>query len=137
MNSTIPSLERYGQKCYKKNYSFSLSSFMTFFLLSLSLIFLLSFSASPFIFCHSIFHFSSSFFSKIFTSPFFFSFFFPFLSLSLSPPKSLPLRLVVTVEFGLTDEVDWWRSHVSLGFCFSQLWIACYCGWWWSWVDSM
>ena len=31
-----------------------------------------------------------------------------------SPPRSLPLRSAVAVEFGLTDEVDWWRSHVSL-----------------------
>ena len=44
---------------------------MTFFLLSLPF-FLLSFSTSPFIFCHSLFLFSSSFFSRIFTSPFFF-----------------------------------------------------------------
>ena len=72
-------------------------------------------------------------------------FFFPSLSLSLSlsllfsPPRSLPLRSIVIVEFGLTDEVDWWRSHVSLAgfFFFFGLWIPCDCGWWWSWVDSM
>ena len=84
--------------------------------------------------CHTLFLYSSSFFSKIFTSPsssstFFFLvtfsvplclffFFFQCHSLSLfllfSPPRPLPLRLAVAMEFDLTDEVKWWRSHVSL-----------------------
>ena len=67
----------------KKIYSFSLSTFMTFFCLSLSF--------SSFFLCHSLllyhtlFLFSSSFFSRIFTSPLFFSFFLSlYASLSLS-----------------------------------------------------
>ena len=59
----------------KKLFIFSI--FLYDFLSSLSSFFLLSFSTSPFIFCHSLFLFSSSFFSRIFTSPFFFTF-FPF-----------------------------------------------------------
>ena len=44
------------------------------------------------------------------------------LFLLFSPPRPLPLRSAVAVEFGLTNEVDWWRSHISLGFFF---WFGC------------
>ena len=89
------------------------------------LIFLFIFSLFLYDFLSSL----SSFFILLSSSesshfPFFFPFFF-FLSLSLclsislsllfSPPRPLPLRSAVAVEFGLTNEVNWWRSHVSFG----------------------
>ena len=82
------------------------SSLSCFFLLSLSGISVSSLSSvtPSFLFLLQKFHLSL------------FLFFFPLLSLrlSLSPPRSLPLRSAVAMEFGLTDEVDWWRSYVSL-----------------------
>ena len=87
-----------------------------FFLLSLAFFFFLSLESPPLPYLLSLP--LPFFFFRIFTSPFFFSFFHYFLcaslSLSLSPPRSLPLRSAVVMEFGLTDEVDWWRSYVSL-----------------------
>ena len=116
----------------------SLSSFITFFLLSLSF--------SSFFLRHSLFSVNSLpfLFFSLLQSPkssplpsflFLFISFFPFfchsaplclfffslshsLFLLFSLPRPLPLRLAIAVEFGLTDEVNWWRSHLSLGFFF-------------------
>ena len=92
MNCTIKSLEWYGRKCNKKNYSFSLSSFMTFFLLSLSFFFFLSLL--------SLHLLSLSF-------PFFF-FFLPqnlhlslFFPVTFSAPLSLSLSLSLSFSLGL------------------------------------
>ena len=105
---------------------------LTFWLFFFSLfLFLLSFSATPFFSVNSLpflffsllqspkssplpsflflFFLFFSFFPSLRTSV---SFFFPLshsLFLLFSLPRPLPLRLAVAVEFGLTDEVNWWR----------------------------
>ena len=126
--------------------SSSLSSFMTLYSLSFFFFFL---SPSHFIFLvlTSLSFFSSSFFLQNFHLSIFFLFFFPifsFLSLSLhllypfffSPPRSLPLRSAIVVEFSLvvefnlTDEVvavEISDFDLPLFFFFLQLWIPCDC----------
>ena len=129
----------------KKNiYSFPLSTFLTFFF-SLFLYHFLSslsfFLRHSLLLCQLSSFFYSSLFSNLqnlhlsllfffffsllflfFVTPLLYVFFFFSLSHSLfllfSLPRPLPLRSAVAVEFGLTDEVNWWRSHLSLGFFF-------------------
>ena len=128
MNSTIPSLERYRQMCYKKNtflFHFSLFIYDSFFSLFL---FLLSFSRT-----------STSPFFLLFFPPFFFFVTFSTLSLSfffffpITLPRLLPLRSAITVEFKLADEAVAMEISDS-DFFFLQLWIPCDCDY--GWVGS-
>ena len=132
---------------------FIYDSFFSLFL------FLLSFSASLHLLSSPLFlsfFFSSSFFLQnlhlslflAFFSPFFFSvtfsapslsFFFPYHSTSLSfffpPPRPLPLRSAITVEFGLAVEFSLANKVVAVEisdsdlplFFFLRLWIPCDC----------
>ena len=156
MNSIVPSLERYRRKCYKKkNYSFSLSSFMSFFLLSLPFFFFLSPPLpSSFVtlssFCLLLSSLESSPLHFIFTFfPFFCHFLYASLSLFFSQSCSLSLSFFFFLHL---DRCHWdrlevrphrWGRLVKIAcnfvclFFFSRLWISCDYGWWWSWVDSM
>ena len=116
-----------------------------FFLISLAFFFFLSLESPPLPYLLSLslpfFLLISSQESSPLPFSFSFSFFLFFFSLSLSlsllfsPPRSLPLRLAITMEFSLTNEVDWWRSHVSWPFFFflvvdsMWLWVVVELGW--------
>ena len=123
MNSTIPSLERYRQMCYKKNtflFHFSLFIYDSFFSLFL---FLLSFSTSLHLLSShlSSFLFSSSFFLQnlhlslflAFFPPFFFFVTFSAPSLSFFFfPITLPLYLFFFLRLGHChwDRPSLWSS---------------------------
>ena len=137
-------------KKYIVFYSFSLSSFMTFSLLSLSFSFsffflrhsfisvtLFSSFLLPFFFFFLqklplfVFYFFLSFFLFFFFYHFLCHLFFFLVTLSLfllfSSPKPLPLRLAVAVEFDLTIACKFGPFFFIIWLCVSSD-----CGWWWS-----